>query len=42
MNVWHGKEVTGMWMLKFYKAYAKDKRLKRLLEYWGKSKKAAS
>lgn len=30
-----------MWRLKFYKAYAKDKRLKRLLAYWGKSKKGS-
>ena len=32
------KEVSDMWMLKFYKAYAKDKRLKRMLAYWGKMK----
>lgn len=34
------KEVGNMWMLKFYRAYAKDRRPKRLLAYWGK--KAAS
>ncbi len=28
-----------MWMLKFYKAYAKDKRLKRMLAYLGKFNK---
>lgn len=27
------KEVGDMWMLKFYKAYAKNKRLKRMLAY---------
>lgn len=32
------EEVENMWMLKFYKAYAKDKRLKRMLAYWGKMK----
>ena len=32
------KEVVNMWMLKFYKAYAKDKRLKRMLAYFGKMK----
>ena len=32
------KEVGDMWMLKFYKAYAKDKRLKRMLAYFGKMK----
>ena len=32
------KEVAGMWMLKFYKAYAKNKRLKRMLAYWGRMK----
>ena len=32
------KEVVNMWMLKFYKAYAKNKRLKRMLAYWGKMK----
>ena len=26
----------GMWRLKFYKAYAKDKRLKRMIAYWSK------
>lgn len=29
-----------MWMLKFYKAYTKDKRLKKMLAYWGKLSKA--
>lgn len=28
-----------MWRLKFYKAYAKDKRLKRMLAYLGKFNK---
>ena len=32
------KEVAGMWMLKFYKAYARNKRLKRMLAYWGRMK----
>ena len=32
------KEVGDMWMLKFYKAYAKNKRLKRMLAYWGRMK----
>lgn len=32
------KEVVYMWMLKFYKAYAKDKRLKRMLAYFGRMK----
>ncbi len=32
------KEVVNMWKLKFYKAYAKDKRLKRMLAYFGKMK----
>lgn len=32
------KEVINMWRLKFYKAYAKDKRLKRMLAYFGKMK----
>lgn len=32
------KEVGDMWKLKFYKAYAKDKRLKRMLAYLGKMK----
>ena len=32
------KEVAGMWMLKFYKAYVKNKRLKRMLAYWGRMK----
>lgn len=32
------KEVMGMWRLKFYKAYAKDKRLKRMLAYLGRMK----
>ena len=36
----HGKEVMGMWRLKFYKAYANDKRLKRMLAYLGKFNKA--
>ena len=36
------KEVVNMWMLKFYKAYAKDKRLKRMLAYWGKLSKTVS
>jgi len=27
-----------MWMLKFYKAYAKNKKLKRMLAYWGRMK----
>ena len=30
------KEVGDMWMLKFYKAYAKNKRLKRMLAYRGR------
>ena len=34
----HFKEVANMWMLKFYKAYAKNKRLKRMLAYWGRMK----
>ncbi len=29
-----------MWRLKFYKAYASDKKLKRMLAYWGKFNKA--
>ena len=33
------KEVANMWRLKFYKAYAKDKRLKRMLVYWSRLKK---
>lgn len=33
------KEVKNMWMLKFYKAYAKDKRPKRMLAYLGKFNK---
>lgn len=33
------KEVENMWKLKFYKAYAKDKRLKRMLAYLGRLKK---
>ena len=33
------KEVVNMWRLKFYKAYARDKRLKRMLVYWSKLKK---
>lgn len=32
------KEVVYMWRLKFYKAYAKDKRLKRMLAYFGRMK----
>ncbi len=32
----------GMWMLKFYKAYAKDKSLKRMIAYWSKLNKTAS
>ena len=32
------KEVVNMWMLKFYKAYAKNKRLKRMLAYWSRMK----
>lgn len=32
------KEVMGMWRLKFYKVYAKDKRLKRMLAYFGRMK----
>ncbi len=32
------KEVVSMWRLKFYKTYAKDKKLKRMLAYWGKLK----
>ena len=28
-----------MWRLKFYKAYAKDKSLKRMIAYWGKFSK---
>lgn len=36
------KEVVNMWMFKFYKAYAKDKRLKRMLAYWGKLSKTVS
>lgn len=32
------KEVVNMWMLKFCKAYAKNKGLKRMLAYWGRMK----
>ncbi len=32
------KEVVSMWRLKFYKAYAKDKKLKRMLAYLRKLK----
>ncbi len=32
------KEVVSMWRLKFYKAYAKDKKLKRMLAYLKKLK----
>lgn len=36
------KEVGNMWMLKFYKAYPKDKRLKRMLAYWGRLNRTVS
>ncbi|MCM1224956.1 MAG: hypothetical protein NC548_61950 [Lachnospiraceae bacterium] len=32
------KEVVNMWMLKFYKAYARNKKLKRMLAYSSKLK----
>lgn len=35
----HWREVVSMWKLKFYKAYAKDKKLKRMLAYMGRLKK---